>query len=147
MIPVYDVFETQYHSAGDSWGYSMTHFMRFCGKSHLSVCELHFFHRLLDAALFSRHLSSISSFFLDLLLDAALFSPHLSSVFSYFLDRLLDVAKVTARLDATLEGFERQLTMQQSYDRRQAALERYRLEYEGPTCKTDDIREEEIDHQ
>jgi len=47
-------------------------------------------------------------------------------------------AKVIARLAATLEGFERQLTMQQSYERRQAALEHYRLEYEGPTCKTDD---------
>jgi len=58
-----------------------------------------------------------------------------------------NIAKEIARLAATLEGFERQLTMQQSYERRQAALERYRLEYEGPTCKTDDIGEDEIDHQ
>ena len=42
-------------------------------------------------------------------------------------------AKVIARLAATLEGFERQLTMQELYERRQATLERYRLEYEGPT--------------
>ena len=46
-----------------------------------------------------------------------------------------NLAKVIARLAATLEGFERQL--QQSYERRQAALEHYRLEYEGPTCKTE----------
>ena len=44
-----------------------------------------------------------------------------------------NLAKLIARLAATLEGFERQLTMQELYERRQAALERYRLEYEGPT--------------
>jgi len=61
-----------------------------------------------------------------------------------------NLAKVIARLAATLEGFERQLTMQQSCDCRQATLDPYRLEYErehGPTCKTDDTWEDEIDHQ
>ena len=47
-----------------------------------------------------------------------------------------NLAKVIARIAATLEGFERRLTMQELYERRQVALERYRLEYEGPTCKT-----------
>jgi len=42
------------------------------------------------------------------------------------------------------------MTMQQLYERRQAALESYRLEYErehGPTCKTDDRGEDEINRQ
>ena len=40
--------------------------------------------------------------------------------------------------------------MQELYERRQAALKRYRLEHErehGPTCKTDDTGEDEIDRQ
>jgi len=58
-----------------------------------------------------------------------------------------NLAKVIARLATALEGFERQLTMQELYERRQAALERYCLEYEGPTRKTDDTGEDEIDRQ
>jgi len=60
-----------------------------------------------------------------------------------------NLAQVIARLAATLEGFERQLTMQ-VVRTREAAMEHYSVEYEGLTCKTDDTddtREDEIDHQ
>ena len=68
-----------------------------------------------------------------------------------------EIRRLTETLQAlcyTLESLAARLPskthMEELFERRQAALERYRLEHErehGPTCKTDDTGEDEIDRQ
>ena len=54
------------------------------------------------------------------------------------------------RSKAWQHAYCREPTLQELYERRYAALERYRIEHErehGPTCKTDDTGEDELDRQ